>query len=345
MGKKKKGGKQKKAPEPGLSLEEFLKCLKTEFSKENVEPGQQRIFLDVINNQLETREKETSPLQLCICDGLESHCIQVFCQVLRKTWKKKFNILKVLCIVNAEIDDNAANELGRCMKEVGSLCRIDLKRCLISSHSCEIFGNGILRNSQALKTLKEIDLSYNEFGTNGIAQIANALNGNHSLEKLTLDFCGITPDAGEFFIAILGKSPLLKKLSLEGNNLRSYGLHCICYALLNSTTILQNLNFSLNHFGEVADETELNHQAIEQLCMAMEHITTLKEINICGNSISEEYGAQLINSYKESKIEKLKIPFNWSNVKLYDDIQKIASKRGGKKKKGKKKGKGKKKKK
>jgi len=63
-----------------------------------------------------------------------------------------------------------------------------------------------------------LKLDFNLFGTSGLANLAKGLASNPSIEKLSLNFCGIDSEGSRYLQEILGYvNSKLWSLKLRGN--------------------------------------------------------------------------------------------------------------------------------
>jgi Ran GTPase-activating protein (RanGAP) involved in mRNA processing and transport len=70
----------------------------------------------------------------------------------------------------------------------------------------------------------KLKLDHNEIGTAGLEILTRGLAQNDTIEKLSLNYCGITADGSKFFQEILANiNTKLYKLKLSGNLLKNEG--------------------------------------------------------------------------------------------------------------------------
>jgi len=338
MPKKGKGkGKKQKAPEEkGLSVEEFKDILRKTFKEHEVIDAAQKFFLRYIENELETREKETDPLKFFICDpAVTSKSVVAFSKALCHAHTLKFNLVNVICFFNCELNEAAAEALSKCVSSVSTINRLEIRHGFLNPSCCQHLGKALEKNARTFKSLKLLNLSHNNLKVAGLEALTKSYDLNQGLEKLFLENCALQKESGKYLSKIITNSPNLQVFSVNSNNLQAQGLRSVCEALQNSNSKLEILNFGLNKIGEATDDKETTRESLYDLCSVMQNLTTLHTVELQGNSFSEEFGELLKTTYEQSKVVKLTIPHNWTNTALYKDFAKLAEKKGKKKKKGK----------
>jgi Ran GTPase-activating protein (RanGAP) involved in mRNA processing and transport len=94
--------------------------------------------------------------------------------------------------------------------------------------------------------LMKLKLDHNNIGTEGLAILTSGLAQNDTIEKLSLNYCGITADGAKYLQEILSSiTSKLFKLKIMGNLLKNEGTYELFRALEVNTT-LEKLKMSDN---------------------------------------------------------------------------------------------------
>ena len=86
-------------------------------------------------------------------------------------------------------------------------------------------------------TLRELDLSNNQIGSEGAVAVATMLKTNSSLERLHLGGCGIGSSGGVELGAALERNKTLRFLNLSWNALGDDGVRGLCVGLENNSSL------------------------------------------------------------------------------------------------------------
>ncbi|XDV15802.1 hypothetical protein PO909_015800 [Leuciscus waleckii] len=95
--------------------------------------------------------------------------------------------------------------------------KLELLGCKITDEGCAALTSALRSNSH----LRELDLSVNIIGDNGLTLLSDGLKDPHcKLEKLELSYCEITDEGCAALTSALRSNSHLRELDLTGNNLR-----------------------------------------------------------------------------------------------------------------------------
>ena len=111
--------------------------------------------------------------------------------------------------------------------------RLDLRSCRMTSDGVGEVMSGLSEN----QTLRELSLSYNPIGLEGVITMATMLRSNSSLETLDLQSCSIGSSGGVELGAALESNKTLRKLVLGGNALGDDGVRGLCVGLENNSSL------------------------------------------------------------------------------------------------------------
>lgn len=151
---------------------------------------------------------------------------------------------------------------------------------------CEFLGKTLGPNGNKMVNLLRLD--YNQFGAAGVAALSMGLSQNSNLRHLSLQYCGITEEGGQYIGHILMfRWNILECLNLRGNYLKERGIIDVFSGARRSK--LETLDVYDNKFR---DEPEVL-EALKELMVANK---TLVTYDLGGNFISDAGASQLVTS-------------------------------------------------
>jgi Ran GTPase-activating protein (RanGAP) involved in mRNA processing and transport len=193
---------------------------------------------------------------------------------------------------------------------------------------CEFLARTLGPNGN--KTVVVLCLDFNQFGTPGIEKLSMGLAQNAALRKLSLRYCGIGEDGGQYIAQILMfHRNALEILQLRGNYLRERG----AVDVLNGarrTRALAEIDLFDNKFTDTPD-------VIKALRDLFANNTSLVKYHLEGNQISDAGASMLVNGMiGHSHLQEVNVTERCSG-KTFEALKFQLGAGGGKKKKGKKK--------
>eukprot|EP00439_Symbiodinium_sp_Y106_P049065 s1386_g6.t1 len=199
----------------------------------------------------------------------------------------------------------------------------------VTELGCEFLGRTLGPNGNKLVNLLRLD--YNQFGTLGVERLSQGLSQNATLRQLSLNYCGIGEDGGQYIAHILiYYRNALEKLELQGNYLKERGVVDVFNACRRKEALTE-----INVFDNKFSDTPEVIKALRELFASN---VTLASYNLGGNHIGDEGASKLVHTLMSPGYSHVK------EVKITERVatkthEAIADKVGGGSKGGKKKGK------
>ncbi|XP_058844879.1 NACHT, LRR and PYD domains-containing protein 3-like isoform X2 [Acipenser ruthenus] len=173
--------------------------------------------------------------------------------------------------------------------------KLGLGGCHLTGDYCGDLASALCTNQS---TLRELDLRGNNLGKSGMKLTAALKHPNCKLEKLGLEWCGITGDCcGDLASALCTNQSTLRELQLGWNKLGELGMKL--------TAALKHPNCKLEKLG--LKRCDLKRDCCEDLASALcTNQSTLRELELRGNNLGES-GMKLTAALKHPncKLEKL----------------------------------------
>ena len=194
------------------------------------------------------------------------------------TYKHKIECLE-LC--HNSIGENCAKVLGEKMKNLKHLRKIDLSDCFVSRGEEETLKClKYLLESIVDKPIKELNLSDNALGITVASGYEFFFQKNTTLEKLSMDNCGMGPLGTQFLMEIIkeNKNMPLKILNFSRNKMESKG--CIYVSeLLKEKKSLKEIKIS---------ENEINYEGLNSFLNSIKDNENITLIDISNNVLSKK---------------------------------------------------------
>jgi hypothetical protein len=150
---------------------------------------------------------------------------------------------------------------------------------------CEFLGRTL--GPQGNKTINLLRLDFNQFGAAGVEKLSYGLSQNATLRHLSLRYCGIGEDGGQYIAHILMFiRNALEVLELRGNHLKNQGIQDV-FRGARRTKCLRQLDVFDNKFSDTPDVIE----AIKDL---FQNNVKIEDYNLAGNQISDEGAGKLV---------------------------------------------------
>ncbi|XP_059817728.1 ribonuclease inhibitor-like isoform X4 [Hypanus sabinus] len=204
--------------------------------------------------------------------------------------------LAELDLADNELGDSGVKLVFEALRNPG--CKIQ-KLCL---ESVGLTAAGVLDLTSALSTncsLTELDLRDNELGDSGVKLVFEALrNPECKLQKLGLDFVGLTAAGVVDLTSALSTNRSLTELDLANNELGDSGVKLVSEALRNPECKIQKLCL-----GSVG----LTAAGVVDLTSALSTNRSLTELDLANNELGDS-GVKLVSEAlrnPECKIQKL----------------------------------------
>ncbi|XP_054432803.1 ribonuclease inhibitor isoform X2 [Pteronotus mesoamericanus] len=186
--------------------------------------------------------------------------------------------------VSSALQDNPAlTELNLCSNELGDagtalvLQGLQSPTCKIqklSLQSCcltEASGGALASVLRASPSLRELDLSYNPLGDAGLRLLCEGLlDPQCHVERLQLQYCGLTADSCEPLAAVLRARPETRELAVSNNDIGEAGARVLCQGLADSACPLEALKL------ESCGLTSANCQDLSGLLATKAELGTLE---------------------------------------------------------------------
>ena len=224
--------------------------------------------------------------------------------------------LRAFYIGNNNLESSIVTIL-KCLNKISLLEVLDLRNNMIPQEAVETIASVIMHNTR----LEELHLHTNSLGI-GTVKVAKALQRITTLKILSLSNNNIPREACEELALGIKSNEQLKKFWLNDNN-----LHSSAIVILNSLatiTTLTMLNLNNNQItqeaGEALASVIMHNTRLEELHLhtnslgigavkvakALQHITTLKMLNLSNNNIPQEAYEELALGIKSNnQLEKL----------------------------------------
>jgi hypothetical protein len=251
-------------------------------------------------------------------NNLEEEGTKTICEALKQN-----KTLKELDLDRSTIGGEAgAKHVADMLGVNGGLTRLDVRQNKIAGDGAAQLAAAVLGNLKIemfneipIKEMRadsftELDLKEKHFGVEGsmvVAGLMPAMGGLTSLDLSNNAFCGVTYGGGTYtaegIIAIadaLRVNGVLTKLSLARNNLKEEGTKAICEALEQNTT-LKELDISGDSRGSNIDGSAgVNHVA-----KMLGVNSALTALNLSFNDLEDEGVSAVCEAIKSNKDTKL----------------------------------------
>jgi len=196
----------------------------------------------------------------------------------------------------------------------------------ITELGCEFLGRLLGPNGN--KVVNKLMLDYNQFGTPGVEKLSVGLSQNSTLRHLSLNYCAIGEDGGQYIAYILMfVRNALEVLDLRGNYLKDRGIVDVFHGAKRAKN-LSRIDVFDNKFSDTPE-------VIKALRDLFANNTALTYYDLAGNQISDAGASMLVNGMiGKEHLQAVKVTERCSN-KTFEALEfQLSSSKG--KKKGKK---------
>ncbi|XP_048217086.1 ribonuclease inhibitor isoform X2 [Perognathus longimembris pacificus] len=147
--------------------------------------------------------------------------------------------LTELSLRNNELGDEGVHLVLQGLKSpTCKIQKLSLQNCGLTAAGCTVLPD-VLRS---LPTLHSLHLSDNSFGDAGLRLLCEGLlDSQCHLERLQLEYCGLTADSCKPLASVLRVKPEFKELVVSNNDLHEAGVRMLCQGLKESTCQLETL--------------------------------------------------------------------------------------------------------
>merc|ERR1719401_2714362 len=156
----------------------------------------------------------------------------------------------------------------------------------VTELGCEFLGRTLGPNGNKVVNLLRLD--YNHFGTPGVERLSLGLSQNATLRQLSLQYCGIGEDGGQYIAhCLMFHRSALEVLELRGNYLKDRGVVDVLSGARRNKS-LSKIDLFDNKFTDTPE-----------VCQALRDLfannTNLVIYNLGGNQISDSGASILVN--------------------------------------------------
>jgi len=291
MGKKGKGGKDKKGPvvdeEGPIQSKAFTKAFPEACKALGVEP---------LPLQLDRGEEGLAAfLRLVIHSGNAPGFVPTHLKALVECLLP-YSYLQRLCFWTVPVRDEGCKTIGQYLIVNRTVTTLEITDCAVGPPGCKFLGEALEKNP----TLTTLRLDHNKnIGPAGAAVLGECLKRNFGppgVQTLSLTFCGLEGEEGGTSVTTgLLQAPMLKVLELKGNRFGVPGVLSLLGAF-KSCASLFHINLADTGWG---NEPEVHH-AFEQ---CFEHNTVCHEYGLAGNNMGDTVAYRWLGMVR--KIEHL----------------------------------------
>lgn len=196
----------------------------------------------------------------------------------------------------------------------------------VTALGCEFLGRTLGPTGNPVVNVLRLD--NNKFGAEGVEKLSMGLSQNSTLRQLSLNYCDIGPEGGQYLGHILMFVRCgIEKLELRGNYLGDDGIVEVFHGC-RRTKSLQDIDVFDNKFTDTPD-------VIDALRFLFMNNTSIKNYNLGGNQISDQGAHKLVTGMIGQTHLQAVFVTERCSMKTFEAIEEITSAK--KKKKGKKK--------
>lgn len=193
---------------------------------------------------------------------------------------------------------DSVKNLSKLLEENKKIKKLILTECRIGPKNIEFLNDCLM-----ISRVKELDLSYNSLGDEGLGAIADGLRNSLYLKKINLSHNDLTEAAARYLEEIFLTNDSIDDLNLSWNNLNTDKvLKRLCRALVNNKAI-HKVNLSWNGISAVEAVVPLEH--------FLKRSKTIKCFDVSNNILKGAAMEIILNGAFSSRcLEEIKIGNN-----------------------------------
>ena len=217
---------------------------------------------------------------------------------------------------------SCANTILYSLSKIRTLTALDLSGNDMSEDTAAFVALAVTSNS----SLEGLGLSYNRLSTSGIVTIADSLSNISTLKILNIKNTAFTEEASDSVASLIKSNTGIEELYLGYNKLKAGALKIVRALKEVSSLKVLDLNSSKTS-GIIADDLSavIDRNSLQILWLAnndlrlnistildsLSKITTLTELNLSGNDMTDDVAASLASAIKSnSSLEDLRLSNN-----------------------------------
>ena len=205
--------------------------------------------------------------------------------------------LKELDLSCTSLNDTGVKNIFKHMVSISKLFKLNISENRFTHNAADDIATFLLHNIE----LKEIDLSSNDLVAAGAITIFQGMKNVMRLEKVNINYIGITPEAVSDIATILSHNLKLKELRLANNNIQASGISKLFYSMT-SILHLTCLDICLN---------KATSEAVDDIINLLAYNHKLEELDLSSNSIQATGAAKIFEKIKTNlNLKKLNVSSN-----------------------------------
>jgi hypothetical protein len=224
---------------------------------------------------------------------------------LKDAVKKNNIFIQKLAVWFNEIGNDTAENLQKVFKKSKFLQTLEL-HYVNETYKSDEYQNEIIDLIEKIKenisSLKEIDLSRNYIGPEGVNKLVEIIKKNKTLKKMYLSYNEIKDEGAKALAELIKESKSLKTLIIYGNYIKDEGAKALAQEIEESES-LHTLDFSYN---------EIKDEGAKSLVKALLKSKSLNKLNLSKNNIGNKVD-EIIKEAMET-CPKLDLKVNYSRL-------------------------------